>query len=966
MNYSQRGTVNKQKQIKSRKKRLLAKLSVSFFRTFLICVVICMVVGGFASVGFIKGIIDDVPSVDDINVAPTGFVTTVYYSNGSEIQNLVGSEANRVYATLDEIPEDVQNAFIAIEDERFWTHNGIDVKGIIRAFFNGLSKGEFDQGASTLTQQLLKNQVFDGGSEPTFAAKLKRKIQEWYLAVQLEEKLEKKEILEYYLNTINLGQNTLGVRAASIRYFNKDVSELTLSEATVIAGITQSPAYLNPISYPEDNAAKREIILEYMKRDGYISDKEYEDALDDDVYSRIEAVNEEQYANTSSNINSYFVDELINQLIEDFQEKLGYSETQAINLIYRGGLQIHTTQNKTIQDTCDEVFSNESLYPSGSEWELTYRLSIANENGEQKHYSEQHLKKYFIEKGYSSFSLYFKENGGADAYIEEFKASVLSENNTIIGEVVNYTVQPQVSFVLMDQKTGEVLAMIGGRGEKTGNRTLNRATDSPRQPGSTFKIVSTYLPALDTKGMTLATVKNDSEFYYPNTNTKVNNWNKSYKGPTTLREGIYNSMNVIAVKTMVDVTPQIAYDYLMRLGFTTIYDSYNKNGKVYTDIQYPTALGGLTVGVTNFELTASFASIANKGIYTEPILYTKVIDHNGKVLIENEPETRQVMKETTAWLLTDAMKDVITKGTGSKLKFNEINIPIAGKTGTTTNDIDLWFVGYTPYYTAGIWGGYDNNKDQVNTSYHKDLWRTAMQKVHQVMGKSYTDFEKPSGITTATICKKSGKLAVSGICDGTKITEYFDSSTVPKEKCDIHVSYKICKESGKLASEFCPKELIKETTLLKSGSSYKETCPIHTEETMTLPEEPEETPSDEELQPEEIPSEEPENQKPETQKPEIQKPETQKPEIQKPETQKPETQKPETQKPEIQKPETQEPETQEPETQEPETQKPEIQKPENQELENQKTEQEEPNVDVQTVSDTLETQSEDLSSFSTE
>lgn len=850
MNYSQKGTVRKQKQIKSKKKKLMKKVGVSFFRTFLICCLICLIVGCFAGLGLIKGIIDDAPSIDDINVAPTGFATTVYYSDGSEIQNLVGSDANRVYATLDEIPEDLQNAFVAIEDARFWTHNGIDVKGIIRAFFNGIAKGEFDQGASTLTQQLLKNQVFGGGSEPTFAAKLKRKIQEWYLAIQLENKLEKEEILEYYLNTINLGQNTLGVRAASIRYFDKDVSELTLSEAAVIAGITQSPSALNPISHPEDNGAKRKIILLYMKEQGYINEAEYEEALADDVYSRIQTVNEEQYSDSSSGINSYFVDELINQVINDLQEKAGYSETQAINLLYRGGLQIHTTQNKKIQAVCDEVFSDESLYPAGSEWELTYRLSVTHEDGTQTHYSEQHLKKYFKEKG-KTLSLYFKEKGGAETYIEEFKASVLGETDSVAGEVVNYTIQPQVSFVLMNQSNGKVLAMIGGRGEKTGNRTLNRATDSPRQPGSTFKVVSTYLPALDTKGMTLATVQDDTEFFYPDTQKQVQNWDKKggYKGLTTLRQGIYDSMNVLAVKTMVDVTPQISYDYLMRLGFTTIYDKYvNSNGDVYTDIQYPTALGGLTVGVTNFELTAAFAAIANQGVYTEPIMYTKIIDHNGKVLIENEPETRQVMKETTAWLLTDAMKDVVTKGTGGKVRFNEINMPIAGKTGTTTNDIDLWFVGYTPYYTAGIWGGYDNNKDQSDTSYHKNLWRIAMQKVHQVMEKEYTDFERPSGITSATICTKSGKLAVEGLCDDTKRAEYFDSTTVPKEKCDVHVKYMICTESGELAGEFCPEELVEEKVFLlkeeaedvetadtpnvlapdKVSDEFAETCHIHT------------------------------------------------------------------------------------------------------------------------------------------
>lgn len=852
MNYSQKGTARKQKQIKSKKKKLMKKAGVSFFRTFLVCCLICLVAGCFAGLGLIKGIMDDAPGIDDINVAPTGFATTLYYSDGSEIQNLVGSDANRVYAVLDEIPEDVQNAFIAIEDERFWTHNGIDVRGILRAFLNGIANGEFDQGASTLTQQLLKNQVFGGGSEPTFSAKLKRKIQEWYLAVQLEEKLEKEEILEYYLNTINLGQNTLGVRSASLRYFDKDVSELTLSEAAVIAGITQSPSALNPITHPEENKAKRAIILQYMEEQSYITSAEHEEALADDVYSRIQTVNEEQFADSSSSINSYFVDELINQVIDDLQEKLGYSETQAINLLYRGGLQIHTTQNKKIQTACDEVFSDESLYPAGSEWELSYRLSITHEDDTQTHYSEQHLKKYFQEKG-TSLSLYFKEKGSADAYIEEFKASVLGEKDTVAGEVVNYTIQPQVSFVLMNQKNGKVLAMIGGRGEKTGNRTLNRATDSPRQPGSVFKVVSTYLPALDTKGMTLATVQDDSEYYYPDSQKKVNNWNKrsGYMGLTTLREGIYNSMNVLAVKTMVDVTPQISYDYLMRLGFTTIYDKYvDSDGKVYTDIQYPTALGGLTVGVTNYELTAAFAAIANKGVYTEPIMYTSIVDHNGQVLLENKPETRQVMKETTAWLLTDAMKDVITKGTGGRLRFNEINMPIAGKTGTTTSEIDLWFVGYTPYYTAGIWGGYDNNKNQSDTAYHKNLWRTAMQKVHQVMKKEYTEFEKPSGITSATICTKSGKLAVEGLCDHTKRVEYFDVTTVPNEKCDVHVKYKICTESGELAGEYCPEAAVEEkifllkeetgktadTSSVLSPDKLTETCHIHTS-SLTLPEE---------------------------------------------------------------------------------------------------------------------------------
>ncbi len=849
MNYSQKGTANKQKLLTSRRRKLMSKLGVAFFRTIFLCFLVCIIVGGFAGFGVIKGLIDNAPSIDSIDVAPSGFATTLYYSNGKESQKLIGSGANRVYVALDQIPEHVSNAFIAIEDSRFRSHNGIDVKGIFRAFFNGLSQvlagGEFDEGASTLTQQLLKNQVFNGGSDATFIAKVERKIQEQYLAIQLEDKLSKDQILEYYLNTINLGQNTLGVQTASLRYFGKDVSELTISEAAVIAGITQNPSGLNPISHPEKNNEKRLVVLSYMKEQGYINEKEYDEAVADDVYSRIQLVNDEQYSDKASQINSYFTDAVCEQVIRDLQDKLGYSESQAVNALYRNGLEIFTTQSYKIQNICDKIFSDESMYPASSEWALTYRLSILDKDGEEHHYNEYHLKRYFIEKKKKTgFDLYFKKKKDAEPYIEEFRSYILKKAEDITGESTNFTIQPQTSFVLMNQYNGKVLALVGGRGEKTASRTLNRATDSARQPGSTFKVVSTYLPALDTKGMTLASVQDDAEFYYPDSKKKVRNWDgEAYKGLTTLRQGITRSMNVVTVKTMVDVTPSVAYDYLIRLGFTTIYDKYvDENGKLFSDIQYPTALGGLTKGVTNFELTAAFAAIANKGVYTEPILYTKILDHEGNVLLENEPETRQVMKESTAWLLTSAMEDVVKIGTGGLARFTTMSMPVAGKTGTTTKDVDLWFVGYTPYYTAGIWSGYDNNKDQDNTSYHKILWRTVMQTIHQKLKKEYKEFKRPGNIVSATICTKSGKLAVGGLCNSSARTEYFESGTVPSEKCDIHVKFRICKESKEIAGEYCPEDQVKEQVfLLKEETGHtadtpyvispddmNKTCHIHT------------------------------------------------------------------------------------------------------------------------------------------
>lgn len=848
MNFSKKEIINKQKQMKSTSKKIATKALVSFFRTFLVSIVILAIVGTSATYGIVKGLIDNAPSIDSIDVAPTGFSTTIYDQDGNEIIKLAGSQANRIYANINKIPKVLQNAFIAIEDERFLKHNGIDIRGIFRAFFVGLTSGNFSEGASTLTQQLLKNQVFEGGNEDSFVSKFERKIQEQYLAVQLENKLTKKQILEYYLNTINLGQNTLGVQAASLRYFNKKVSKITLSEAAVIAGITQSPVYLNPITHPKANAKRRAEILNNMLKQELITQKQYDKAVaDKGVYKRIQSVNEEQ---SVSEVNSYFVDEVINHVIEDLQTEKGYSYTQASNALYRGGLSIYTTQDSSIQKICDSVFSDPSYFPADSKWDFTYRLSILKADGKTVNYSEGHVRNYFANQ-HKSMPKLFNNKKEVTSYIKAFKKSVFKKGDQITGEVTSATIQPQASFVVMDQATGQVKAIIGGRGQKEGDLTLNRASTTARQPGSTFKILSTYLPALDTSGMTLATVFDDAPFKYPN-GSPVRNWNNSYNGLTTLRQAITNSMNIVTVKTLEKVTPQVGYEYLTKLGFSTLVENQvDENGKTFSDIRLPMALGGLTKGVTNLELTAAFASIANSGIYTEPTFYTKILDHNNKVLLSNKPKTRQVMKESTAWLLTNAMEDVVKKGTGTRLRFHNQNIsmPIAGKTGSTTKNNDLWFSGYTPYYTATIWSGYDNNGEQFDTIYHKNIWREIMERVNKNLETK--SFKMPDSIVSAKICTKSGKLAIDGVCDkaeggSTVRTEYFAKGTVPTEKCDAHIKLSICKDSGKLATEYCPEDSVEEKVyLIKDKESGKTAdtpyllpknlqdtnCDIHTSQT---------------------------------------------------------------------------------------------------------------------------------------
>ncbi len=842
MDFSKNGSIKKQQQIKSVSRKFASKVGVSLFRVFLVSLVSLAIIGSIAGFGILKGLADSAPDIDKINVEPTGFTTNVLDKDGNIIQTLYGAEANRVYATIDEIPEVVRNCFISIEDERFYEHKGIDVQGIFRVVFQGIKQGNFDAGASTLTQQLIKNQVFDGGAEDNFTDRFIRKIQEQYLAIQLENKLDKNSILEYYLNTINLGAGTYGVQTASERYFGKKVSQLNLSEAAVIAAIAKSPTNMNPITNPENNAGRRASILENMKRLGHCTEEEYTEALNDDVYSRIQDTNEEQ---STTSYYSYFVDELIEQILEDLQEEKGYTSTQATNALYRGGLTIFTTQDSKVQNILDDVYNDKEYFPEmgkGSYWELSYKLSIKTANGETIHYQHQDFAEYF---NYSSpISTYFNTKKEAEKNLKEFKTAKIGPGDVILGENINLVIQPQSSMVIMDQSNGHVVAMIGGRGKKTGSLTLNRATNRKRQPGSTFKILSTYLPALDSAGMTLATAIDDAQFKYPDSDKYVRNWNgESYEGLTTLRRGIYRSMNIVTVKTLAQVTPQVAFDYLKRLGFTTLVDSRtDENGHVFSDINLSLGLGGITDGVTNLESTAAFAAIANNGVYTKPILYTKVCDRNGKVLLENKPETDQVMKESTAFLLTNAMEDVVKIGTGTALRFPNIKMPIAGKTGTTSNNIDLWFSGFTPYYTASIWSGFDNNLSQTDKSYHKKIWRDVMERIHQEYDLETVPFTKPDSIVSVKICTKSGKKAVDGLCDkyvggSTVRTEYFAKGSAPTEKCDVHVKVPVCEVSGEIANDLCPESslkeavyLIKEETSKTGDTPYilpKKKCSIH-------------------------------------------------------------------------------------------------------------------------------------------
>ena len=387
MNYGKRSTSKKQKSMHSKTAKAGKKASVIFIKAFLICLLAVGVVGLCAGVGIVKGVIDNAPDIDSTSVIPRGYKSVMVDSEGNKMAELITAGSNRVWVDIDKIPEHVQNAFVDVEDERFYEHNGIDLKGIIRAGVKGIASGfKKTEGASTITQQLLKNSVFDFMSEDTLVEKIERKLQEQYLALELEKIMTKDEILEAYLNTINLGQNTLGIQAAANRYFNKDVSELTVSEAAVIAGITKSPTKYNPVTDSEENAKRREIVLEDMKKCGDITEEEYQDALADDVYSRIQTTNETK---STTAVYTYYVDATIAQVIADLQEVKGYTSQQAYNLVYNGGLTIETAQDPAVQQIMDEETSNEDNYPAGSRIGLEYALTVVKPDGTQTNYSKE-------------------------------------------------------------------------------------------------------------------------------------------------------------------------------------------------------------------------------------------------------------------------------------------------------------------------------------------------------------------------------------------------------------------------------------------------------------------------------------------------------------------------------------------------------------------------------------------------
>lgn len=826
---------DKKKRKKSKKKRF-KRTCLGFILTMIIVIA---VVGGVGAGIFVK-IIQDSPNLELISVEPNVYTSIVYDKDGKEIDRFHGKE-NREYVTLDEIAVNLQDAVVAVEDERFYEHFGIDIKGILRAAYttvvNKLTGSTGLQGASTITQQLIKNNV-----TKVTRNTIETKIQEQYLAVMYEKNLEekygskekaKKYVLELYLNTIALGHGYNGVQAAALGYFNKDAKDLTLAESACIAAITNNPSLYSPRTQPENNKKRVTKILNHMLEQGMITQSEYDEAMAEDLYSKVSDGNAQKKVEGNV-IHGYFEDALFEQVSEDLQEKHNISKAQADNLIYNAGLQIHSTKDVNMQNILESSFANDELFPNVVyKYDVTYTVSIEDTTtGKQQH---------------TDYRQFVKTKEAGDEFVANKKAEIeknLSSNQKIVADRESFSIQPQASMVIMDYKTGNVTALIGARGEKTVNRGFDKATDAKRQPGSVFKVLASYAPAIDMGVLMPGSVIVDEPIKIGNYSPK--NWyGQSYRGPSTVREGIEQSMNILAVKAMDMVGVDAAYKYLLNFGFTTLEN----------DNHLATALGGLTYGVTQMEVTAAYAAIANGGKYYEPKLYTKVLDHDGNVILDaTTREAKQVIKETTAYMLTDMMQGVVTKGTGTAARFKNISMPIAGKTGTTQEVRDLTFVGYTPYYVAGIWFGYDRYDDVVpsmmakvggkrviaNDKYHLVLWRDVMEKIHKDLPKASFG-PRPKGIVDVSICLDSGLIATDDCKKDPRgnrvIVDMFLKGTEPKKACDRHQVISICKDSGKLAGDFCPPESVQIKSIFNftdKNPAPTQVCDIHLEKDITV------------------------------------------------------------------------------------------------------------------------------------
>lgn len=718
-------------------------------KAILVVLLIIFLLIAAAGTGAVIAVIKSAPVLNTDIIDNLKQSSKIYDMNGNYIEDFSGSE-NRNIVPLKQIPKDLQNAFIAIEDERFRSHHGIDVKRIFGALWYDIKTMSKAQGASTITQQLIKNYALTPKKDIT------RKLQEAYLAIQLERQLSKDQILEAYLNTILLGNNTWGVQAASMLYFGKDVKDLNLAECALLAGLTQNPSKYNPYSKknmedPKDYLDRQRTVLGKMLELGYITKDQYDSALKQKlVFQSKKTAMSMKY--------QWFIEPAMDEVAKDFAKKYNIDENEAKQKLRIGGYNIYLTIDPKIQEAAQKVIDNDSYYKG---------LKVAS---------------------------------GLANYSADGKSKPI--------------IQPQAAAVIFDYKTGEMRAIVGGRGQHD-LMSLNRATDVPRQPGSSIKPLAVYGPAIDSKAATAATVIEDSplpeDFVKANHGWDPQNVDGKFRGYMTIREAVKHSVNLVAVKLQLQLGVNTSVDYLQNKFHITTLKKDDKNTAAL-------ALGGMTEGVTPYEMAAAYGVFGNGGVYSEPIMYTKVTDKNGDTVLEKTSEQSRSISPQAAYIMTSMLRGVVTGGTATSANLG--SMPAAGKTGTANDYTNAWFCGFTPYYSGAVWIGHDQPKVKVSglkSSLSAKIWGDIMKEAHK--GLPVKNFEAPSGIASAEVCIDSGK-APSDICAqdprGSRIiSEIFIDGTQPVEICDVHVTADIDIRTGKLAAPDTPPEYIQKKVFIK-------------------------------------------------------------------------------------------------------------------------------------------------------
>lgn len=728
--YVKESEVNK-KNKKGKKKGKHPKLKKALIIIFIIFILLCLIgVGIFAGVFF-----SDKLKLTKAELTIGHNNSVVKDIDDEQIFDLSSGDINRKIITYSEMGPYLPNAYVAIEDKRFYDHSGIDLTRTMSAAIQYVLRGGHSSyGGSTITQQLVKNLKSD--KDDTGFAGVTRKIREMSRAYQIEQMLSKQQILEQYLNIIYVGGTTIcGVENGAKYYFSKSAKDLDLAEAAFLAGINHSPNSYNPFWNEGDEDVTKAIktrtktVLAEMKDQNRISDNAEEaEKLYNEAVAEVEAglkFKEGSFSNATQM--SYHTDAAIKEVVSDLAELKDIDEKAARSLLVSGGYKIYTTQNTEIQ----------------------------------KRMEKEYVKDEYI--------YYARTTGGP------------KENKE----------HTQSGMVIIDNKTGYVIGCMGGLGTDVDATGYNRAIQAVRQTGSAIKPLANVIPGLEEGVITAATVYDDRRADFGGGYAPRNVAN--YRGLTTVRKSIEVSSNVVNMKILSNVGPSTAIKYLQDMGLSNINPDLDNNLAL--------ALGGMSQGATPLEMAAAYEAIANGGEYTEPTFYTKVEDSNGNVILESKQEKRRVMEETTAYITADILKDVVTGSSGTAYMCKISGMDVAAKTGTTDSKKDKWLCGFTPYYSAATWVGYDTPEEvrYGNANAAQQIWARIMKDIHSDLKDA--KFVKPSGITTATVCLQSGKLATKSCTQ--KYTEIFKAGTVPKY-CEGHDKVKICKETGKLATEYCP------------------------------------------------------------------------------------------------------------------------------------------------------------------